>query len=511
MKKIIYSIIFLSLMPVALLGNDPKFDEKLTQIHSDLIATNAKEAIHLADSLVRIAGTDQEKIMSRMMVSLVHKSTGNYGLAIKYAKEAENIVDLVGLLELESKCAVLLATIYRDIGIYSTANEYMEKALENIPFIKNEMNRKKIFIIIKQEMAISNILTKDFSKAIELIKDLSPRGIDHKNGTTLSLCARNSLIYGFAMEGAGKPKEAIPHLLEAVHHAKGEKSLTLAQAFLSLAKSHYLLNQLDSTKIYLNKVQPFLNGGRNFRLMVEYLRFNATFQSSIGNSQGANLSLFQLEKLNEQHIRTAEVIGNEVITQMEKDLRKVRTDNIILAWLIALSVIIYFLFYFLKIRPIQRYAKQLISSNQQFDTRFSHDPPDRELNGSVGGQEFQISVETETRLVKKLNQLEQEKFFLEKNITLNALTNTLMTNQKYLSFIIKKYKNQGFSDYIANLRIAYIVDVLRNDTQVLDYKLSYIADMARFSSHSMFTLAFKSNMGMTPSQFIENLKKEGQN
>ena len=245
--------------------------------------------------------------------------------------------------------------------------------------------------------------------------------------------------------------------------------------------------------------------------MVEYLRFNATFQSSIGNSQGANLSLYQLGKLNEQHIRTAELIGNEVITQLEKDLRKVRTDNIILAWLIALSVIIYFLFYFLKIRPIQRYAKQLIASNKQFDTQFSHDLQDQELNGSVGGPEFQMSVETETRLVKKLNQLEQEKFFLEKNITLNALTNTLMTNQKYLSFIIKKYKNQGFSDYIANLRIAYIVDVLRNDTQVLDYKLSYIADMAGFSSHSMFTLAFKSNMGMTPSQFIENLKKEGQN
>ena len=40
-----------------------------------------------------------------------------------------------------------------------------------------------------------------------------------------------------------------------------------------------------------------------------------------------------------------------------------------------------------------------------------------------------------------------------------------------------------------------------------DYKLSYLAEMSGFTSHSKFTIAFKSVVGVTPSQFIENLKQ----
>lgn len=43
---------------------------------------------------------------------------------------------------------------------------------------------------------------------------------------------------------------------------------------------------------------------------------------------------------------------------------------------------------------------------------------------------------------------------------------------------------------------------------MLNYKLSYLAEMSGFTSHSKFTMAFKNAMGITPSQFIEELKKE---
>ncbi|MFD1167391.1 helix-turn-helix domain-containing protein [Sphingobacterium daejeonense] len=72
--------------------------------------------------------------------------------------------------------------------------------------------------------------------------------------------------------------------------------------------------------------------------------------------------------------------------------------------------------------------------------------------------------------------------------------------------IIRKYKNQHFNDYILNLRIQYIVNQLESNKIMLDYKLSFLADMSGFTSHSKFTIAFKNVMNITPSQFIEQLK-----
>ncbi|RYF19687.1 MAG: AraC family transcriptional regulator [Flavobacteriales bacterium] len=77
-----------------------------------------------------------------------------------------------------------------------------------------------------------------------------------------------------------------------------------------------------------------------------------------------------------------------------------------------------------------------------------------------------------------------------------------------LSSIINQYKNQNFNDYINGLRIDYIIDKLQNDHKYLNYKISYLAEECGFSSHSLFSSAFKKKLKMSPSSFIEFLKNE---
>lgn len=95
-------------------------------------------------------------------------------------------------------------------------------------------------------------------------------------------------------------------------------------------------------------------------------------------------------------------------------------------------------------------------------------------------------------------------------MSLAVLAGQLETNTKYLSEVINKYKEKNFNVYINELRVNYLVSLLKNDATYLNYKVSYLADVAGFSSHSSFTTVFKSITGMSPNTFIQQLIKANQ-
>jgi AraC-like DNA-binding protein len=84
----------------------------------------------------------------------------------------------------------------------------------------------------------------------------------------------------------------------------------------------------------------------------------------------------------------------------------------------------------------------------------------------------------------------------------------LGTNSKYLNEILKIYKDKTFSQYINDLRIDYITKLLYEEPKSREYKISYLAEICGFSSREVFAVAFKKKMGISPSYFIENLRKE---
>lgn len=124
------------------------------------------------------------------------------------------------------------------------------------------------------------------------------------------------------------------------------------------------------------------------------------------------------------------------------------------------------------------------------------------------GKTLSIPKETEDLLLSKLEKFEGGKKYLSKDISLAQMASMFETNTKYLSEVINKYKRKNFNSYINELRIRYIVKKLKNDPQYLNYKVSYLAEECGFSSHSIFSAAFKSITGLTPNVFIQFLSKD---
>ncbi|MGB6084054.1 helix-turn-helix domain-containing protein [Moheibacter sp.] len=108
----------------------------------------------------------------------------------------------------------------------------------------------------------------------------------------------------------------------------------------------------------------------------------------------------------------------------------------------------------------------------------------------------------------QLEKFEKSKRFLEKDWTLFKLAAAFNSNTKYLSMIIHRYRQKKFSDYINDLKIDYIVVLLKENKMHRNYTNYALSEEAGFSSTQRFTNAFKSRTGISPTYFIAELKKE---
>jgi AraC-like DNA-binding protein len=119
-----------------------------------------------------------------------------------------------------------------------------------------------------------------------------------------------------------------------------------------------------------------------------------------------------------------------------------------------------------------------------------------------------IPAETEQHILNKLKKFETTKKFTNKDISLAVLAGQFDTNTKYLSEIINRHYHINFNTYINTLRINFIVEKLKNEPNFCNYKISYLAEICGFSSHSSFATVFKSIIGISPIKFIDLLKNE---
>ena len=123
----------------------------------------------------------------------------------------------------------------------------------------------------------------------------------------------------------------------------------------------------------------------------------------------------------------------------------------------------------------------------------------------TGNDDF-IAGDTAKRLVLRLEELVGEHFFLDPELSLSKLAIKMDTNQRYVSFVIKKHTGKDFYEYIQGLRIAYIKERLCQEVGLLECKISYIGSLCGYLSPSKFSSAFKAETGVLPSVYIQNLR-----
>ena len=198
-------------------------------------------------------------------------------------------------------------------------------------------------------------------------------------------------------------------------------------------------------------------------------------------------------------------MNTESITEKSESLRGQKKWKFI--YLLGISLFILFLAGYFYLREIQK-AKTLAKQIKFFR---SINVPTKTVKEEIteknsSKKALLIPKETEEEILAQLEKFEDSKNYLDNKMSLATLSAQLGTNTKYLSEIINKYKDKNFNTYINELRIKHVIQLLSTDRTYLQYKISYIAEIGGFTSHSAFTNIFKAVTGFSPNEYMQNLR-----
>ena len=95
--------------------------------------------------------------------------------------------------------------------------------------------------------------------------------------------------------------------------------------------------------------------------------------------------------------------------------------------------------------------------------------------------------------------MDEQRLYLNKNLTLADLAQALNTNRTYVSQYLSQVRGQTFYDYINQLRIQQVsIPMLKEHPE---YTLEYVASQSGFASISTFRRAFLKLTGLSPRQY----------
>ncbi|MEA5129549.1 MAG: helix-turn-helix domain-containing protein [Proteiniphilum sp.] len=109
-------------------------------------------------------------------------------------------------------------------------------------------------------------------------------------------------------------------------------------------------------------------------------------------------------------------------------------------------------------------------------------------------------------LYAKLNgYMQSEKPYMNKDLKIGDLADSLETSSHSLSYLFNQYLNISYYDFVNDWRIAEFKKLVAEDTSS-KYTLDVLADLCGFSSRTSFFRSFKKHTGITPNEYIKSLR-----
>lgn len=287
-----------------------------------------------------------------------------------------------------------------------------------------------------------------------------------------------------------------------------------AVGYFYIGKSYWNLKNPQMAIPYFKKVDTIFNDKEyirpdlrnNYEVLISYFK----------SKNNLNLQLYYIEKLLKVdsilHSRYRYVSGRIHKDYDTKELlfekkniemllnKKKRNDFIINGVIVFLFLSIVFLIY-RDVRNRKVYRQRFNDLMKKSETVSKVESK----NMNYGIED--INQEVVASILKQLEKFEKDKMFLEKDLTETKLAVLFDSNIKYLSKIIAHYRGKKFVKYINDLKVDYLISLLKEDKKIQNYSNKGLSEEAGFSSTERFAKAFFSRTGMPTSYFMEELRK----
>ncbi|MBO9690038.1 helix-turn-helix domain-containing protein [Chryseobacterium sp.] len=478
---------------------------------------NSDECISYTQGILVSDQNTEHKMILQNIISQAFAMKGDYVQSVNIFAQKED-PDLHNNLSyfMQIFSDYNLADQYQNLGLYNQSKRIISYLLSDQKLLKsNDPALRVTAAKLYQLQALNSGINRDYPTALQNL-DKSNQYLSSHNEENKILKLENRIFRSSYLLKQNKLIEYQPlikSIIDDLEHQKNQPFL-LGLAYENLSQYYFLKRDYSAS---VEKLEAGLS-------LIENLPFN-NLKIKIYESLSRNYyalhddtKYHQYNKLYNDLKTKTDASSREGIRYLVKLVETSQNKNIEFQKLmfvksfwpfaLILSLMIIGLFaYFLSIKSKGKdLKKQFDFFEKQISRKSQSAIPEKATVTAKDSGSTKISREKEDEILRKLEEFEQSDRYLNKNMSLSMLSSQMEVNTKYLSEVINN-KEKNFNGYINKLRINHIVQLLKNDSTFLNYKVSYLAEYSGFSSHSAFTTVFKSVTGMSPNTYIQEISK----
>jgi len=478
----------------------------------ELVYSNPDESLKIAEHLLNTSQDLEQIVASNLLIARTQIIKGDYHESVIHAFDKNNLSESISVniqIELNLLKAQLLRLIYLD----KQAQYFIEKGEKLLKKMPQSAYKDLTQYLIKLEEINTNIERRNSEKAITLIENTESefRAFLKTNSTEKRaiLLAKERAYNNLSnYDSAEVYIEKTLNLINAsqINNLYQKALIYKELGYLQLQKKEFSKSEesLFIASRYAEIIDnPILLMEINRDLSINYLASGQNIKHKVFNDKYLTLNT-EVERTEQLAVNT---LYTMLSNQEEDDLIDERqTHSNYLYLLVAGFIGALFIggYVVLKGEARKKRHKEIINYLEVIRNSDIKTKPIKKAKP----KRIAIPEETEQLILSKLKRFETSKKFLNKDISLAVLAGQFDTNTKYLSGVINKHYDDNFNTFINKLRVNYIIDKLKNDSNYINYKISFLAEESGYSSHSSFATVFKSIIGMSPVTFIKMIQKE---
>lgn len=442
-------------------------NSKLLSQAEEIVFYNPKETFAIAEHVYKNTSDAKEVYYSKYLSALSNYVLGNYDQALTFAFDAKHTAESMRNLEFVETSKALIFRIFQFLMLDVESIDVSNPKTLEIGLQVEDLIRKSNGFLSEDQLDSANFYLNEAKKIL------------------------NSKSSGYA--------EALYY--SAIGDLKFKNQM-LDSSLVFYQKADSIAQQIQN---------PFLLIEINQRLATNYLAMDDLnlfhLKSQYVNELNAETTTLENQTANRAHAL--------MIADMDEsfDREKSLYQNILIVVLIVLLVVV-----ILKLIFHVRNKNKLKMFNQMLSYLNSHQELSKQSLEKSDKKEIKdqkkttirssMLKESELQILEDLRKFEATDKYTSKDMSLAMLASELNTNTKYLSKVINEHKKKNFNAYINELRVNFIVEKMKTEPSYLNYKVSYLAEVCGFSSHSTFTTVFKSIVGVSPITFVEFIREE---
>ena len=472
---------------------------------------------------------------------------------LKYIRQAENLSN-------DLKDSSNFSYLYYYYGKYESFAGNYKKAMEYYLKSINISEKKKQEMIFKKalnNLAVLNMRTKNFDKGIESFKQLLSWAKEKNDDNDIIYYSLNlAMAFGekgdfkkseqyllkvfqssiknkfykavaannlsFIYNNTNKYKKAERFAKEAIKQIDNQtdigfriEALTNLSNALRREGKYYKAEKIIKDIIELARKNNFKrkmnNAIGNLALNYEALgnyKNALKFYKDFSERKDSLLNETTEKQINELQIKYETEKKDREITKKNAALEVkniVITYSIIGVVFFMIFSIVIFVFYTHKKTAYRELVRKNLALIKSEDKILSQ-KRDLDIIKKDKYESSSLSEDKKNEIGEKIDELmNDEKIYLQSDLTLGKFAQRLNINSKYLSQVIHEIYNTNFSDFINQLRIKEAARLL-SDKSYKHFSIEGISELVGFHTKSSFNNSFKKNIGVTPSFFVSALQ-----